>query len=92
MIPNGFDEALLEGDRRRERERAPRELGIAADQVAIVFVGGPAQHNLDAARFLEHELMPRLGEWARLLIAGQCGGGGGKAAAGGCGGSATSRI
>jgi glycosyltransferase involved in cell wall biosynthesis len=75
VIPNGFDEALLDGDRCRERERARAALGIAADQVAIVFVGGPAQHNLDAARFLEHELMPRVGEWARLLIVGQCGGG-----------------
>jgi glycosyltransferase involved in cell wall biosynthesis len=82
VIPNGFDEALLDGDRRRERERARAALGIAADQVAIVFVGGPAQHNRDAARFLEHELMPRLGEWARLLIAGQCGGGRGEARGG----------
>ena len=82
VIPNGFDEALLDGDRRRERERARATLGLAADQVAIVFVGGPAQHNLDAARFLEHELMPRLGEWARLLIAGHCGGGQGEARGG----------
>jgi glycosyltransferase involved in cell wall biosynthesis len=82
VIPNGFDEALLDGDRRRERERARAALGIAAGQVAIVFVGGPAQHNRDGARFLEHELMPRLGEWARLLIAGQCGGGRGEARGG----------
>ena len=68
VIPNGFDQSLLDGERRRAREA----LGIAPDQVAIVFVGGPAQHNRDGARFLERELMPRLGSWARLFIAGQC--------------------
>jgi glycosyltransferase involved in cell wall biosynthesis len=73
VIPNGFDEALRGGDR-RARERARAALGIATDQTAIVFVGGPAQHNRDAVRFLERELMPRLGGWARLVIAGQCGG------------------
>ena len=74
VVPNGFDEALLDGDRRRERERVRASLGVAADQVVIVFVGGPAQHNRDAVQFLERELMPRLGGWARLVIAGQCAG------------------
>ena len=73
VVPNGFDEALVDGDRRGERERARAALGIAADESVIVFVGGPAQHNREAARFLELEVMPRLGERARLLIAGQCG-------------------
>jgi hypothetical protein len=75
VIPHGFDEALRDLDRQRERERARAALGIAPDQCAIVFVGGPAQHNRDAVHFLERELMPRLGAWARLVIAGQCGGG-----------------
>jgi glycosyltransferase involved in cell wall biosynthesis len=74
VIPNGFDEALRDLDRQRERERARAALGLRPDQLAIVFVGGPAKHNRDAVHFLERELMPRLGDWARLVIAGQCGG------------------
>ena len=74
VIPNGFDERMLDGDRRRARARVRAGLGIAADQAVIVFVGGPAQHNRDAVRFLEQELAPRLYGWARLVIAGQCGG------------------
>jgi len=56
--------------------------------VAIVFVDGPAQHDRDAARLLERGLGPRLGDWARVVIAGQCS----RARPAGNGGSAVRQL
>lgn len=72
VVPNGFDDGLLAVDRPRERARARASLGIRPDQVMILFVGGPAQHNSEAAEFLGRQLVPQLGDWARLVIAGAC--------------------
>lgn len=72
VIPHGLDESLLTFDRTRLRERSRASLGITPDQLAILFVGGAAQHNREAVRFLEREVMPRLGRRATLLIAGDC--------------------
>jgi glycosyltransferase involved in cell wall biosynthesis len=73
VVPNGFDEALLHLDRPRDRAQVRASLDIREDQAMILFVGGPAQHNKEAVEFLERQVMPELGEWARLVIAGACG-------------------
>jgi len=75
IVPNGFDHELLDFERGRLRDAARTSLRIAPDDLALLFVGGPAPHNRQAVRFLERELIPQLGRHARLLIAGQCGDG-----------------
>ena len=59
-----------EPDRAAARDR----FGIDDDELAIVFVGGPATHNRAAAALLEREILPRLRRPARLLLAGRCAG------------------
>jgi glycosyltransferase involved in cell wall biosynthesis len=73
VIPQGFDVALQRFDRVELRARTRASLGIMPEDLAILFVGGPAEHNRDAVRFLEYEVMPNLKRRACLLIAGQCG-------------------
>jgi glycosyltransferase involved in cell wall biosynthesis len=72
VIPQGLDDSLLEMDRPSLRSEARRDLDIGPDTTALLFIGGPARRNRDAADFLERELLPRLGERFRLLIAGKC--------------------
>jgi glycosyltransferase involved in cell wall biosynthesis len=72
VVPQGFDGGLLDFDRARLRQRTRASLGLVPDEIGIVFVGGPAEHNRDAVRFLEEEVMPHLRRPARLLIAGRC--------------------
>jgi glycosyltransferase involved in cell wall biosynthesis len=74
VVPNGFDDALIRGDRPTIRQRMRNSLGIPADATALVFVGGRARHNQEALEFLERRVMPRLGAEARLLVAGACAG------------------
>jgi glycosyltransferase involved in cell wall biosynthesis len=72
VIPHGFDDALLAFDRSRERERTRLSLGLAPGQRVVLFVGGAARHNREAASFLMRDLMPRLGSGAQLLLVGEC--------------------
>jgi glycosyltransferase involved in cell wall biosynthesis len=74
VIPNGFDDGLLGSQRAQLRERARTDLGLRPDDTVLVFVGGPAPHNRGAVRFLEQELMPRLGDRTVLLLVGQSAG------------------
>jgi glycosyltransferase involved in cell wall biosynthesis len=72
VIPNGIDSTLSVSDRLRERERCRASLKFPANEVVLLFVGGRAYHNRQAAHFLRDELMPKLGPHMRLLIAGEC--------------------
>lgn len=72
VIPHGFDEALLAIDRDRERGKMRASLGFTSDDLVLLFVGGRAHHNREASRFLEGDLMPRLGAGVRLLLVGEC--------------------
>jgi glycosyltransferase involved in cell wall biosynthesis len=54
------------------RKQARAELGLDPEELAILFVGGPAVHNRRAVRFLEEKLLPAIERPARLVIAGQC--------------------
>jgi glycosyltransferase involved in cell wall biosynthesis len=72
-VSNGFDEALLEFDRGRLRAGAREQFGLAEGDLALLFVGGRAPHNIDAVRFLAHDVLPRLGPRAHLLLGGDCG-------------------
>lgn len=71
VVPNGFDDGLVAGPW-PSRERARKELGLAPDELAIVFVGGLAKHNRCAVEWLERELLPRFLRPVRLLVAGAC--------------------
>jgi glycosyltransferase involved in cell wall biosynthesis len=72
VVSNGFDESEIWGTQNPGREEARAELGLKPDELAILFIGGPALHNRRAVRFLEQELLPRLKQPARLVLAGKC--------------------
>ncbi len=76
VLPQGHDagEAPPPEAQERLRARERARLGLAADDTAVVFIGGPAAHNREAVAFLERELEPVLGARGQLLVAGQCGG------------------
>jgi glycosyltransferase involved in cell wall biosynthesis len=68
VIPQAND-ARIPADS-ETRLRARRELGLADDELALAFVGGPAPHNRAALEFLERSVMTRLQRPARLLAIG----------------------
>jgi glycosyltransferase involved in cell wall biosynthesis len=72
-VPNGFDGSLLDFDRDRIRASARAQFGLAEGDLALLFVGGRAPHNIDAVRFLCRDVLPRLGRRAHLLLGGDCG-------------------
>jgi glycosyltransferase involved in cell wall biosynthesis len=72
VVSNGFDENEVREVGRYRRNEVRAELGLGPDELAILFIGGPAAHNRRAARFLEEELLPALERPARLIIAGRC--------------------
>jgi len=72
IVSNGFDDGDLWSAQPRARERTRAELGLRPEELAILFVGGPAAHNRRAVDYLEHELLPRLSSPARLILAGEC--------------------
>ena len=72
VISNGFDEGEIWNPPRPGRDESRAKLGLKPEELAILFIGGPALHNRRAVQFLEHELLPRLGRPARLVIAGEC--------------------
>ncbi len=72
VVSNGFDEDDIGDANRLKREESRAELGLEPNELAILFIGGPAAHNRRAVQFLENELLPQLGRPARLLVAGQC--------------------
>jgi glycosyltransferase involved in cell wall biosynthesis len=72
VISNGFDERELWGVPVLGREETRAELGLKPEELAILFIGGPALHNRRAVQFLEEDLLPRLSRPARLVIAGEC--------------------
>ena len=72
IVSNGFDDGDLWSAKPREREKTRAALGLRTEELAILFVGGPAAHNRRAVHYLEHELLPRLNSPARLVLAGEC--------------------
>lgn len=70
VVPNGFDAAwsTFSGTRAAARQA----FGIAPHQRTIVFVGGDAHHNSEAAVFLIREVLPELADDVLLLVAGRC--------------------
>jgi glycosyltransferase involved in cell wall biosynthesis len=72
VVSNGYDEGEIRAMTHLGREEARAELGLDPEELAILFIGGPAVHNRRAVRFLEEELLPALERPARLVIAGQC--------------------
>jgi glycosyltransferase involved in cell wall biosynthesis len=72
VVSNGFDEGEIWGMKYAGREEIRAELGLKPEELAILFIGGPAAHNRRAVQFLEDELLPRLERPARLVVAGQC--------------------
>lgn len=73
VIANGFDAGLLGFQRCELREQARAALGLGACDRVILFVGGDAEHNRDAVRFLASDLLPALPRSTRLLIVGRAG-------------------
>jgi glycosyltransferase involved in cell wall biosynthesis len=72
VVPNGFDDSLLSHDRDARRQGARAKLGLLPDELAILFVGGPAHHNLEAASYLARRVLPSLNRPARLIVVGAC--------------------
>jgi glycosyltransferase involved in cell wall biosynthesis len=72
VISNGFDERESWGVSLSEREAVRTRLGLKPEELAILFVGGPAAHNRRAVQFLERQVLPRLIGPARLVLVGQC--------------------
>lgn len=73
VVHNGFDDGLLGFDRGERRPRARAALGLAEDELAVLFVGGAAHHNREAARLVTI-VLPRIRGRARLLLVGECAG------------------
>jgi glycosyltransferase involved in cell wall biosynthesis len=73
VVHNGFDDGLLDFDRTERRGRARAALGLADGELAVLFVGGAAHHNREAAR-LATIVLPRIRRPARLLLVGECAG------------------
>jgi|SRR5215211_3705507 len=71
VVPNGFDDALLDADVADLRDPARERLGLAHEERAVLFVGGGADHNRKAVRFLERDVLPALAPETRLLVAGR---------------------
>jgi len=72
VVSNGFDAAeLWEADPPHGHE-VREELGLARDELVLLFVGGRGAQNRRAVEFLEHELLPKVHRPARLLVVGQC--------------------
>jgi glycosyltransferase involved in cell wall biosynthesis len=71
VAPNGFDDAILGLDREALGPRTRERLGARSGERLLLFVGGAADHNLEAVRLPEEWLVPRLGAGARLVIAGK---------------------
>lgn len=72
VIPNGFDAELLSSDS-TNGTAARRSLGIPQEARILLFVGSAAPHNVDAVRFLQREILPRLDAGVHLLVVGDCG-------------------
>jgi glycosyltransferase involved in cell wall biosynthesis len=71
VVPNGFDDELLELDRDRFRIAERQELGLADDELLLLFVGGGAEHNHRAVRVLERDVLPAVRRPARLVVVGK---------------------
>lgn len=53
------------------RAAARRSLGIADDELVLLFVGGPAHHNRQALHHLEYDILPHVRRRVRLLAVGR---------------------
>ncbi len=72
VIPNGFDAELLTSDG-MDGTAARRSLGIPLGARLLLFVGSSAPHNVEAVRFLQRDVLPRLDPSVHLLVVGDCG-------------------
>ncbi len=68
VVPNGS--RTTQTTRAELRGPGRRQLNLSPGDRASVFVGGPAEHNREAARFLVDDVLPRLGSEHRLIMAG----------------------
>ena len=67
----GYSRALAGADLSGLRETARTELGIAPEERVLLFLAGRAKHNLEAASWLEKEVMPKLDRSHVLLLVGR---------------------
>ncbi len=72
VIPNGSFETLEVANHRERRSAARRSFELYETDTVLVFIGGSAPHNREAARFLENTLLPGLDVRATLLLGGNC--------------------
>jgi glycosyltransferase involved in cell wall biosynthesis len=73
VVPNGFDDALLGFDRERLRAEQRNRMSAGPDELVMLFVGGGADHNHRAVRFLEEDVLPAVKQPVRLIVAGKAG-------------------
>ena len=69
LVPNGVDVDAIQPASSAEREWAREELGLAADQFVLIFIGSGYAPNTEAAAFLVTEVAPRLPN-CTIVIAG----------------------
>ncbi|MGH7898441.1 MAG: glycosyltransferase family 4 protein [Candidatus Binatia bacterium] len=72
VVPNGYDPTLLGFERGEVRAPARARLELRPTDRAVLFVGGDATHNVEAANFLTRFAAPRLPADTKLLVAGRC--------------------
>lgn len=70
VVPNGPHPQLNGAPPAELRGVVRDRLGVAPDEVAVLFVGGAAAHNREAVEFLVSEVVPQLPDRFRLLLAG----------------------
>lgn len=71
VVPNGFDDELLELDRGQLRAEQRRELGLGDHELLLLFIGGGAEHNRRAVQALERDVLPAAGRPVRLAVVGK---------------------
>ena len=73
VVPNGFGDEVLGLDRAALRDGLRRELAIGDDELLLLFVGGGAEHNRQAVRALQEDVLPATKRPARLVVVGKAG-------------------
>jgi glycosyltransferase involved in cell wall biosynthesis len=72
VVPNGCDGALLQLDRQKLRDAARAAHHLRREDRVLLFLGGNAWHNREAADFLVRQVLPSLDPSTKLLLVGKC--------------------
>jgi glycosyltransferase involved in cell wall biosynthesis len=71
VVRTGYSKALAGAGLGELRQAARAELGVAEHERVLLFLAGRAKHNLEAASWLEEQVLPKLDESHVLLLVGR---------------------